>query len=224
MLCRTPGEGIDTGLRSGRILLVGNFGTTEAPVDESRMVPTGQISPYGFPVVAQHGRRLSHGECRALLSDDNGESWRTSVAIDVMDYCAGGCFTELSDDTVLLPVYGYRQGASEGEHCSNGFVCSTAGGETWSAPTPVAPWDEQLCDLPNEMGIVELNDGRWLAIYRNQLTRDDYNSMATFLYRSYSSDGGRMRSATTAAKPGTTRTCSGGRTRVWAATPAASGW
>ena len=57
-VCVTHGAG----LRSGRILLVGNFGTTEAPVDESRMVPTGQISPYGFP----WSRRMAAG--RAMVN------------------------------------------------------------------------------------------------------------------------------------------------------------
>ena len=97
----------------------------------------------------------------------------------------------LSDGSVLLPVYGYRRGAPEGENYSNGFVRSTDEGATWSAPILVAAWDKRLDHAPNEMGIVELPDGRWVAIYRDQLNRDDHNSMGVFLYRSYSHDRGR---------------------------------
>ena len=42
------------------------------------------------------------------------------------------------------------------------------------------------------MGIVELPDGRWVAVYREQFDRDDRtNSMGLFLFRSFSHDRGR---------------------------------
>ena len=45
--------------------------------------------------------------------------------------------------------------------------------------------------MPNEMGIVVLPDGCWVALYRNQFFRDDSGSSGLFMYRSFSHDQGK---------------------------------
>lgn len=178
-------------LKSGRLVLIGGFGSTESPPDTTTMQATGRDSPYGFPVLEVRGRWRSVGETGALFSDDDGKTWQVSQPIDVMSYAPGGPVAELSDGTLLLPVYGYRRGAAEDEQISNGYVKSPNGGSTWSAPTTVAYFDKQLQDLPNEMAIVELTARRWVAFYRNQFFRKDYGNGGLYLYRSYSNDGGK---------------------------------
>jgi hypothetical protein len=186
------GLGCGTTLRSGRMMFITSFGTTECETGER---PTGRVSPYGFPVTEWIGRwgdqPGAEVEWRALLSDDEGETWRLSQSIPHLEYSVGGPLTQTPEGTVLLPVFGRREGAGKEEFVSNGFVRSDDEGETWSKPTIIAPWDKRLYDAPGEMSIVVLPDGRWVALYRNQFTRDDYNSTGVFLYRSYSYDQGK---------------------------------
>jgi len=186
--------GTGTSLKSGRIILLGEFGSTECKNKETqgiKDVPTGEISPYGFPVVETRGRWTDVPPCRPLLSDDDGETWQVGDPIDCLSYVAGGSITHLSDGSLLLPVFGYRPGAEDAEQFSNGYVLSKDDGRTWGPPAIVAAWDRRVHDMPNEMGIVELPDGRWVALYRNQFQRNDYNSTGVFLFRSYSRDRGR---------------------------------
>jgi len=178
-------------LKSGRIVFRGFFGTTEAQPTQATTHPTGQVSPYGFPVLEMRGRSASVGKWRALLSDDDGQTWRMGEPIDTLGGGMAGGFTQIPDGTLILPVVGYRHGAGETEQSSNAFVRSQDEGETWSKPTIVAPWDERLHDMPSEMGIVVLPDGRWVALYRDQFRREDHGSTGLFVYRSYSHDGGR---------------------------------
>ena len=187
LVCATGG----VTMTSGRIVLIGSFGSTESAPNETTEVQTDEMSPYGFPVIEVRCRWRTTGECRVLLSDDDGTTWITSEPIDTLGYAPGGAVMQLNDGRLLLPVYGYRHGAPDGEHYSNGFVTSENGGLRWSSPTIVAAWDPELHDLPNEMAILELSDGRWVAFYRDQFTRADHNSTGIFLYRSYSHDRGR---------------------------------
>jgi len=180
-----------TYLESGRIVLQStSFGADEPP-PKPTVRSTGEMSPYGFPVFEVRGRHPSVGQCRVLLSDDDAQSWHVSDRIDILDFATGGGITQIPDGSLILPVYGYRRGTAECEQCSTGFVRSWDEGETWSEPTIVAPWDADLQDLPSEMGIVVLPDGRWVALYRNQFQREDHNSTDIFVYRSYSHDRGK---------------------------------
>jgi hypothetical protein len=180
-----------TTLKSGRIVLAGSFGTTASQPNTTSRHQTLEISPYGFPVVEIRGRWKGPGECRVLLSDDDGRTWRATGRVDVLDYVPGGHIAQMSGGSLVLPVYGYRHGAPDGESLSNGFVVSKDRGETWSEATIVAAFDKRLHDMPSEMSIVELADGRWVAIYRNQFHRDDHNSGGTYMYRAYSNDQGK---------------------------------
>ena len=69
-------------LKSGRIVFLGFFGTTESKPSEATTHPTGETSPYGFPILEMRGRYALSGEGRALFSDDDAQTWRMSEPID----------------------------------------------------------------------------------------------------------------------------------------------
>ena len=184
-------------LKSGRMLQMCRFCATESKKSKTSTHPTGQISPYGFAVQERSGHTLPEGEWRAIISDDDGRTWSVGEPFDrrpgglFFGHPVGG-FTVLEDDTVLQPVTLYKdEKAVDGWQMSNGYLRSADGGRTWNEPTIVAPYDERLHDLPSEMAIVVLPDGRWVALYRNQFTRDDTGVGGNGgLWRSYSLDQG----------------------------------
>ncbi len=184
-------------LKSGRLWMLGGYGSTETDYGRLGRRPTEKTSPYGFAFEEITNGFADLSEQRPLISEDDGQTWQACEPIEhhqpgVIMRSAGTGVMETRDGQLLLAFDGFAdEAAISNWHFCNGFVRSVDGGETWGDPTIVEPWDGQLFNFPNEMHIIDLPDGRWLALYRQQFFRDDYNSMGIFVYRAYSHDKGR---------------------------------
>jgi hypothetical protein len=130
-----------------------------------------------------------------LQSQDHGATWSAAVPIgtDVMEPFAYGKIIELTNGDLLCPVWGKRV---PDEAWRTGLVRSRDGGKTWGShvtigydPQPVIPVSNDLvhCAGFNETSLLELQDGRILAVLRQQ----GVEGRKRDLYRSLSSDGGQ---------------------------------
>lgn len=130
-----------------------------------------------------------------LQSQDHGATWSAAVPIgtDVMEPFAYGKIIELTNGDLLCPVWGKRV---PDEAWRTGLVRSRDGGKTWGShvtigydPKPVIPVsnDSVHCAGFNETSLLELQDGRILAVLRQQ----GVEGRKRDLYRSISSDGGQ---------------------------------
>ncbi|TAJ30687.1 MAG: exo-alpha-sialidase [Nitrospirae bacterium] len=137
-----------------------------------------------------------------LQSRDHGITWSDPMPIvtDVCEPFAYGKIIELSNGDLLCPIWGKRV---PDEAWRSGLIRSRDGGRTWGEhvtigydPDPVIPpsdasrltSDETVhCAGFNEATLVELQDGRVLAVLRQQ----GVEGRKRDLYRSISSDGGR---------------------------------
>jgi Neuraminidase (sialidase) len=133
-----------------------------------------------------------------LRSGDHGRTWSAPapIPVGVKEPFAYGRIVELSSGDLLCPIWGKRVAE---EQWTSGLVRSRDGGRTWgehvsiafdpeAALTLVPPSsDEYHCAGYNETTLLELPDGRVLAILRQQ----GVEGRKRDLYRSESSDGGR---------------------------------
>ena len=194
-----PPTSVSRGIRleSGRLWMLGGYGSTVTDYGRLGRRPIEKTSPYGFAFEQITNGFVDPCELRPLISEDDGRTWRACEPIErdqpgVIMRAAGTGVMETRDGQLLMAFDGFAdEAAISNWHYCNGFVRSTDGGETWGDPTIVEPWDEQLFNFPNEMHIIDLPDGRWLGLYRQQFFRDDYNSTGIFVYRTYSHDQGR---------------------------------
>ena len=131
-----------------------------------------------------------------LRSVDHGQTWSELIPIkvDVQEAFAYGRIIELKNGEVLCPIWGKRR--SE-EPWRSGVLRSRDGGVTWgehrtigydSGAVPIGRGTgaEVHCAGFNETSLVELVDGRLLAILRQQGVKGARRD----LYRSISTDGG----------------------------------
>lgn len=130
-----------------------------------------------------------------LRSHDHGASWSDPIPIgtDVIEPFAYGKILELTDGDLLCPIWGKRV---TDEPWRTGLVRSRDGGKTWGAhvtigydahPTLPTPHDDVVhCAGYNEATLLELPDGRLLAVLRQQ----GVEGRKRDLYRSISTDGG----------------------------------
>lgn len=139
-----------------------------------------------------------------LRSADHGRTWSapTPAQAGVKEPFAYGRIIELSNGDVLCPVWGKRVAE---EQWTSGLVRSQDGGRTWGghvtiaydpdaalAPAVPSP-DEYHCAGYNETTLLELPDGRLLAVLRQQGVQGGRRE----LDRAMSADGGRTWSAPT---------------------------
>jgi len=151
-----------------------------------------------------------------LRSHDHGATWSDPAPIgtDVIEPFAYGKIIELTDGDLLCPIWGKRQ---SDEPWRTGLVRSQDGGHSWGehvtigydsntrlpATTPVtplspypllyplAPQEPVHCAGFNEATLVELPDGRILAVLRQQGVGPNVRQM----FQSLSLDGGHIWSA-----------------------------
>lgn len=134
-----------------------------------------------------------------LRSYDHGASWSDPVPIgtEVIEPFAYGKIIELTDGDLLCPIWGKRV---PDEPWRTGLVRSRDGGKTWGAhitigydphtviPASSASSDESVHSAGfNEATLVELPDGRILAVLRQQ----GVGQAVRQLFQSLSRDGGR---------------------------------
>ena len=143
-----------------------------------------------------------------LHSRDHGVTWSDAVPIGtaVIEPFAYGKIIELRNGDLLCPVWGKRVAD---EPWRTGLVRSRDGGQTWGehvtigydsnptlpapapltplSPYPLPPHEPVHCAGFNEATLVELPDGRILAVLRQQ----GVEGRRRELYRSISSDRGR---------------------------------
>ena len=131
-----------------------------------------------------------------LRSHDHGTTWADPVTIhtDVIEPFAYGKILELRNGDLLCPIWGKRQ---SDEPWRTGLVRSRDGGQTWGEHVTIgydphtripSPQDEVVhCAGFNEATLVELPDGRILAVLRQQGVGPDVRQ----LFQSLSSDGGQ---------------------------------
>ncbi len=137
-----------------------------------------------------------------LQSHDHGATWSDpeSIGTDVIEPFAYGRILELANGDLLCPIWGKRL---PDEPWRTGLVRSRDGGKTWGShvtigydpdptlPTPHASFltsdDADVhCAGFNESTLLELPDGRILAVLRQQ----GVEGRKRDLYRSLSRDGG----------------------------------
>lgn len=142
-----------------------------------------------------------------LRSDDQGHCWSEPLPIptEVYEPFAYGKIIELTGGDLLCPVWGKRV---SGEAWRTGLIRSRDGGKSWGEhvtigydpnpmlPAPHAsfiPSDDDVvhCAGYNEATLLELPDGRILAVLRQQ----GVNGQKRDLHRSISCDGGQTWSA-----------------------------
>ena len=139
-----------------------------------------------------------------LRSRDHGRTWAgaVSIPVHVKEPFAYGRIIELRNGDLLCPIWGKR--TSE-EPWRSGLIRSRDGGVSWGDHATIA-YDHQAspiykpkepgelhCGGFNETTLLELVDGRILAILRQQGVRGGVRE----LYRSISSDEGRTWSSPT---------------------------
>ncbi len=147
-----------------------------------------------------------------LRSKDHGNTWTdgTPVHVGVKEPFAYGGIIELKNGEVLCPIWGKRTGE---EPWRSGVLRSRDGGVSWSDYRTIAydsqvvvgagtDGDEVHCAGFNETSLLELPDGRVLAILRQQGVQGGQRE----LYRCISSDQGRT-------------WCSPTRLDVWGTSP-----
>jgi len=122
------------------------------------------------------------------VSTDGGRSWRFSPAKTEWDEVYPyGKILELSDGTLLAPVWGTR---TRGERRRSGLLASADGGASWECRATIA------CDrfgmIPStgfmETSVIELSDGRLLAVVSQWKL---VGCSGRVLFRSISDDEGR---------------------------------
>jgi hypothetical protein len=132
-----------------------------------------------------------------LRSKNHGYTWSapTRIPVDVKEPFAYGRILELANGDLLCPIWGKRV---EDEPWRTGLLRSRDGGETWgehatiaydpqAVPIYAGKPDESHCGGFNETTLLELPDGRILAILRQQGVAGGKRE----LYRSISTDEGR---------------------------------
>jgi hypothetical protein len=148
-----------------------------------------------------------------LRSGDHGLTWSAPapVPVGVKEPFAYGRIVELSSGDLICPIWGKRRAE---EQWTSGLVRSQDGGRNWGEHVAIA-YDPDAalvtgatdpdvfhCAGYNETTLLELPDGRILAILRQQ----GVEGRKRDLHRSESSDGGR-----TWSKPG--------RLNIWGTSP-----
>lgn len=143
-----------------------------------------------------------------LRSHDHGATWSDPAPIDtdLIEPFAYGKIVELTDGDLLCPIWGKRR---SDEPWRSGLVRSRDGGHTWGehvtigydpnpalpSPTPLSPYpllypltppEPVHCAGFNEATLLELPDGRILAVLRQQ----GVEGRKRDLHRSISSDRG----------------------------------
>ena len=131
-----------------------------------------------------------------LRSKDHGRTWTDAapIPVEAKEPFAYGRIIELKNGEVLCPIWGKR--TSE-EPWRSGVLRSRDGGMTWgehrtiaydprAAPPESGTGKEYHCAGFNETTLLELPDGRVLAVLRQQGVRSGLRE----LYRSISADAG----------------------------------
>jgi len=130
-----------------------------------------------------------------LRSQDHGATWSDPVPIrtGMLEPFAYGKVIELRNGDLLCPIWGKRVPA---EAWRTGLVRSRDGGHTWGSHVTIG-YDSNMrlpspqvevvhCAGFNEATLVELPDGRILAVLRQQGVGPDVRQM----FQSFSPDGG----------------------------------
>jgi BNR repeat protein len=133
-----------------------------------------------------------------LRSEDHGDTWTVPepIRVGVKEPFAYGRIVELSSGVLLCPIWGKQTGD---EPWRSGLVRSSDGGRTWGEHVTIA-YDAEAAPLLgpttpaeihcagfNETSLLELPDGRILALLRQQGVQGRRRD----LYHAISSDGGR---------------------------------
>jgi BNR repeat-like domain len=149
-----------------------------------------------FPVIrAQHLTTPdpSTGATRVVraaftCSPDGGLSWGPcggDLAFDRLSplyACAYGKVMEVAGGRLLVPVFGMPRAATRGQLRTAGVAFSEDGGQSWQDFVPI--YEDLRGDVcPSETDVIQLADGRLLAMIRANAARR--------LYRSWSEDEGR---------------------------------
>lgn len=178
-----PGEGA---VQTAVGMLTLNDGTILLPYNEA-----WNPSPY------------NHRESTMFVarSIDDGVTWTNTTVpitapVPVQEQFQYGKMLELSDGTVLMPVWGSRalvsDWATDPIPWEVGILRSTDQGATWTgystlATDPNVPNDGARGNGPNETSVVQLRDGRLLAMMRFDVGSPAFEPKS---FVSYSADGG----------------------------------
>lgn len=134
-------------------------------------------------------------------SDDDGVTWTNTTTpvpspVATQEQYQYGKMLELSDGTVLMPVWGSRELVSDWSTDPKpwevGLLRSTDQGATWSsystlATDPHVVNDSSRGNGPNETSVVQLRDGRLMAIMRFDVGSSAFPDKS---FITYSADGG----------------------------------
>lgn len=130
---------------------------------------------------------------RVVYSDDGGKTWHY-VPIDISPFRSmtisdmRGSIFESADGTLVQPFIGHlSQDELDSGIESTGIIRSRDGGLTWGDTSIVHKGQPGSGWWYNETAILELTDGRWLALMR--LNDNDLNGLLAGC-RSYSEDKG----------------------------------
>ena len=98
------------------------------------------------------------GRLRVSQSNDQGRTWHSLGQIEASEHPQVGGIEQLRDGSLIIPVGIISSQTAAGPLTVHAF-CSTDGGRTWSAGSPICPGGEPQ--------ILELQSGKLLAFCRN---------------------------------------------------------
>lgn len=161
--------------------------------------PAGQFS-YGVSFAASSPSGISNWNNTRYVSTNGGTSWTFDTAtFNTGSVLYGSIYNNLGDlvqsgSTLFATGFGPRQGQSTFESV---LFASTNNGQSWSRRSTIAvhtsaPLVGMGSEGPNETGLVRLDNGNLLAVYRTgqPFATTDVNSTAQPLMWSMSGDQG----------------------------------
>ena len=127
-----------------------------------------------------------------IRSDDDGKTWHgTETGIDISPFqwaVPSGRIFELSDGTVILPIWGCRTRFEVSRRIdSGGLLRSTDGGETWGDFSTIVYDEANQKTAYNEIDVAPVDEDLWVAFVR---TEPRGWKLASWMSRSVSTDRG----------------------------------
>ena len=170
---KLPGRGPFVVLKSGRWLSAVSKVNQEWTGGRTQIVGTRD----GYPLI-KHSGNAYDSSLVVSYSDDQGKTWTAGEAFKgpfLWAVASVDRFIEGPDDTVSLPIFGCVTPEEMSSYSSsNGVIRSHDQGKTWIdfsfifRTQPKGPDDLQAEPRYNEMDVVDLENGHWVAFSRSE--------------------------------------------------------